>query len=430
MIKKLVYILKDGLFHILTGSFFGKFIGFLSSIFVIRYLPVKEYGIYVSASNFYSYITVFIGMGFSGAILQYCSEIRSQGQKNDLCCYAIKKGTVFNFILCIIILLYSIFGNTSEEKERVYLGCLAFLPFISYICDFFQVQLRVHNLNKEYSYVGGMSAILTFVSNLILSRIIGVLALIITPYIVNLLTFYISTWFLKKRNMLDINFASYKILPYEIKREFATYSLGISFTNFTSVMLTLLDVTCLGLVLGDMEILAEYKVATAIPTAMLFIPDAFIVYYYPKLVSLYNSDIKMFVKEVKFAQVILLIISFFISFLMFNLSDFIIIAVYGEKYSDSAIIFRILCINYFVYCSFRKFYGNLIAMIRKIKVNFINTLLSGIINIILNLFLIEKMGSMGAAVATLIVSGFTTCISMGYLKFHLKRFYADKTLNL
>ncbi|MFR5556713.1 MAG: hypothetical protein ACLTKE_07630 [Coprococcus sp.] len=57
--------------------------------------------------------------------------------------------------------------------------------------------------------------------------------------------------------------------------------------------------------------------------------------------------------------------------------------------------FRILAFNYFLSGTFRIPAGNILAMLKNVKVNLIVSVLAGTANIFLDIFLIQRMGSEG-----------------------------------
>lgn len=418
---KLENALKDGLIYILISGFFTQVIGFLSSIFVIRYLPKNGYGNYVSANNIYSYFTVFVGMGFAAAILQYCSENRSEMEKNNIYCFTLKKGTIFNVLLFLVIVILALVKGRDSTMVGQYLLLMAPIPFFSYFSNYYQILLRIRNLNKEYAFVGMANAAIIFGINVVFSRLIGEVSLILSQYIANIVCTGLCIFYLKKTNNYTLSFSKAEKLEKGSRKSIERYALLVAITNFTSNMLTLIDITCLDILSDGSEILAGYKVASVIPTAMLFISSSVILYYYPKLVHLYSDDINKFLKEVKLISRMLFVINGVITLGLFVFAPLIIKLLFGQQYMESISIFRVLCLNYFIFSSYRKLYGNLIALIKKVKMNFINTTLSGILNIILNIILINKLGAIGAAIATIGVSLFTTGFSIIYFQIQIKK---------
>ena len=98
----------------------------------------------------------------------------------------------------------------------------------------------------------------------------------------------------------------------------------------------------------------------------------------------------------------------------------IIWIIYGEKYMNVVGLFEILSVNYLVYCV-RNLMGNVIAAIKKVKVNLAFSVVSGVLNICLNLLLIPWLGATGAAIATLIVTITVAALDCTYVLHHFKR---------
>jgi len=111
----------------------------------------------------------------------------------------------------------------------------------------------------------------------------------------------------------------------------------------------------------------------------------------------------------------LAVVNGLVSAFLFIFAPLIIRIVFGTQYLDSVVPFRILAIGFFIAATFRIPAGNTLVAIGKIKVNFINSVISGIANIVLDIVLIYQYGATGAAVATVIVFVVSSVISVGYL---------------
>lgn len=99
----------------------------------------------------------------------------------------------------------------------------------------------------------------------------------------------------------------------------------------------------------------------------------------------------------------------------------IISILWGKEYMDALVPFRILAVNYFFLGTFRITCGNVLAMLRKINVNFIISVVSGISNVVLDVILIKFYGSVGATIATLLVVILSGGIAFPYLIFYVNR---------
>lgn len=419
MIKKIVRIIKEymkrGLFHIFFSNVFSQVCGLISSIVVIRYLPKGDYGSYVGAYNLYSYISIFIGLGFSSAILQYCSENISNEQKNSIYKYGLKTGSTFNIVLIMLIVILGIIkGIKGDSEQGNYLILMALYPLIIYINAFFQTVLRIRGENQVYSYVNILYALLIVFGNIVFTRIMGVKGLICATYVAHAIVSIYEIRYLWNKGFIQEVQKNKVILDAGYKKEIKKYSMLCAVTNFTSSLLVLLDITCLDAVLASTEILADYKVASTIPTACMFVPTALITFFYPQMVNAYSRRIG-FKEYIQKLLAVFIVINLSISIILFVSAPLVVSLVYGDRYKNVVPIFRILLINYFLFASFRKPLGNIIAVIKKVNVNLLHTVLAGGLNIFLNIFLIMRYGSIGAAVATVLVSIFIVVLEISYL---------------
>lgn len=89
--------------------------------------------------------------------------------------------------------------------------------------------------------------------------------------------------------------------------------------------------------------------------------------------------------------------------------------VFGKQYLDALIPFRLLCLNYIIQATFATISGQLIVSQEKLGFNTFTGILSSILNTILNLVLIPKYSSVGAALATVIVTMVISIFSTGFL---------------
>ena len=98
----------------------------------------------------------------------------------------------------------------------------------------------------------------------------------------------------------------------------------------------------------------------------------------------------------------------------------IIWVIFGAKYMNITPIFVILSVEYLAY-SVRMLLGNVIAVIKKVKINLLLSVISGFVKIGLNLILIHTLQSIGAAIATLVVSVLIAVMELCYLRYYFKK---------
>ena len=135
-----------------------------------------------------------------------------------------------------------------------------------------------------------------------------------------------------------------------------------------------------------------------------------------------NRDNKVWIKEklsvlVKALAILNLIIT--VGGIIFAKPIFYIL--FGKKYLSAIPVFRVLMVGYFVSGTFRIPYGNVLASLGNAKANLINAIFSGVCNIILDIVLIIRFGSIGAAYATLIVFIISSVIYYIFIRRHMKK---------
>ena len=411
---------KNGIFHIFGSNILSQVAGLLSSIIVIRRLPKDSYGYYVNANNIYSYIAVFVGLGLVSAVMQFCSEKIDEEKKNTIYRFTFSLGNVFNIFLFIGILVYGLILKNSDVHTGQYLSYMAGIPFVVYCYNYFKTVLRVKRKNKEFAYTNAVFTIASLITHIIFTYIWGTIGLIFALYISYISSMIFMIPFLKKDHFIsNLRYARGDLTANE-KRNIVSFSSFCAITNFTSSLLVLLDVTCLNIVLKDPEILADYKVASVIPSACLFVPSCLITYFYPIMVENYSNGVMYFKEYIYKLAKIFFCVNLIVFIFIEIFSPMIINIVYGDKYENVSNLFRILGINYLV-CAFKSLLGNSIVVIKKVKINFIHTSISGLLNVLLNLVLIQKYQSAGAAYATVIVSTFIVGLDTIYLHRYFKK---------
>ena len=414
--------IEQGILWIFGSSIISQICGFISSIVVIRHLAKVDYGFYVDASNIYGYVAVFAGMGLTSAILQYCSEVRPEEEKNMVYKYSLQKGSMFNIILIISILALAFLKmNMNQEQAAFYLALMCLVPFFSYFNSYIQVILRVKRKNKHFACVNIIYSIFVVFGNICFTLKWGVTGLIFSIYLSTIVSTMVGLFFLYNDGFLTNLMKVNSKLPKAERTGINNYSLLCSITNFSSNILVLLDITCINIIINDAAVLADYKVGSILPSACMFVPTCLITFFYPDIVEKFSRSINEFIPFIKKIVFTFCSMSIVVSLLLFILAPFLIGFIYGEKYLTSVGIMRILCINFMISAGINKLMGNLIAAFKQVHVNLIFSVIAGITNIVLDVILITMIGSEGAAIATLIITCLLSVMECMYVLCFLRK---------
>ena len=390
-------IMRSGFGHLFGSSVLSRVLSFMSSIILVRLIPKSEYGIYANADNILGMFCIFEGFGMVSTFLQYgCTN---QGKKKEsIWSFCFYFSLSFQILLSIFILFTSTVVTFSIPGTGVLLGAMALLPIFRNIRDLQQVYLRTELRNKEYARSNIITTIVTVITSCVCSFFFLEKGLIVANYISVFVTIFYIMYICNIKLPSKSN-----DLTREKKKKIIKFSAVCVINNSTSTIMYLLDTFVLGIVVANSAVTASYKIASKIPTALSFIPGCVMTYIYPYFAR-HKNDGKWCLRNYK--KVLLL----FGLFNLISVGGLIIFAptvikiVFGKQYLDALIPFRLLCLNYIVQATFATISGQLIVSQERLGFNTFTGILSSVLNTILNLVLIPKLSSIGAALATLTVT--------------------------
>lgn len=415
IISKVKILFRTGFFHIFGSSVINKIIAFLSSVVLVRILSKTEYGVFTYAWNIYSIILILNGMGIESGVLQISSEhCGNTNFSNKASNYGTRFGMKFDLILFALILGIGLFAPLKIEASRKILCSLCLLPMTQLLFGMTTTSLRSQKRNQEYAkivvfntcMIFGVSAVCAYLFREI-GMIIGYYIAYICSYFVGLMVFHVKL------------FSKEKIDLEEDEKPLLKISFITMLNNGLSQLMYLLDIFVLGIVDPQETILASYRVATMIPTALAFIPNAMITYLYPYFAE-HRKDKNWCLK--RYRQVLLGLggLNLILSLALFIVAKIIIRLMFGVSYLDATPVFRILVISYFFSGTFRILSGNILVTQRRLKFNMVVAIISSSVNIVADYFFIQWWGAIGAAIATVLVVLISSVMSTVYLIYTLK----------
>ncbi|MBQ2945376.1 MAG: oligosaccharide flippase family protein [Clostridia bacterium] len=398
-----------GFFHIFGSSTINKIIGFASTWVIVRIVSKAEYGVYSYSHNLYSFFLILSGLGVMSAFLQLGSETADKNEKDVLYRYSLKFGVTVNLIVAVIITLVGAFVPMPYENAGFLLVLMAGLPIVVIINELQLTYLRIETRNVEYSRLNTLNSIVIFALSCIFAVLFKSIGLILAAYVAHIISVIVA--YKKYGIKLKIGNCS---LSKETKKSLLSIASISMLNNGLSRLMYLLDIFVLGQVIIDSSMIASYKIATHIPTAMQFIPQAVMVFLYPYFAR--NKDNRAWLLR-NYKRLVLLfgLFNFAVSAAMFIFAKPIIFVFFGEQYLDALVPFRILSLSYFFSATFRSIAGNLLITQRKLKFNLFISVLACAMNTVLNVIMIQAWHSTGAALATLITVVVSGMISTGYL---------------
>lgn len=414
---------KTGFIHIFGSSVINKVLSVASGFVLIRLLSVEAYGAYSYAVTIFSVFSLFSGMGIGSAILQMCSEEKIDSRRKKIFSCGFYAAIAVNILLSVFYYLYIEFGPIETDEARLLSYYFIPLFFMSIIFDLILDYFRFSFKNKEFSYLTTINTISNSCGTLVGAFTYGAVGLILGKSISLVITIFLgrTIYMLKlpgfiKKN--DLFFLLKKMIPLS----------GISLVNIaTGQLITLIDVLIVAQVIADNYLISMYKVASIIPTALLFLPASLMTYYFP-LFSRNRGNVVWVKNEYRkiviyFGTFNIVLAGFIIMF-----SKPLICIFFGEQYMGMQDIFHILILSYVFSATFRKITGNILVTEHKLKINFYIGLVELFTNIPLSYFLVVNYGTMGAAISTLLVTVFSAILGIIYLRVYLN--YCSRQVKL
>lgn len=392
--KITIRLAKKGFLHIFFSSIICKLISFFSGLIIVRLLNKREFGVFSYAQNIYNFVFVFNGLGLTQSVLQIISEGGSEGKKIKVFNYCGSIGTCISFLLTIIIVFIGVFMKLPIKGANTILLYMSLIPVLEFVYEIKQMKIRAEKNNKEYAFNNICYSIITIIITTALSYKFRLLGRVVALYLSLLFIIVVQ----KYHSKISIN-PSFKINESERKDIFKIGIISM-INNGLSSLLYLIDIFTIGALLKSDMAVATYKVATVVPTALMFIPTSIVIFIYPYFCE-HKDDTKWLLDKFKAVIFLLGIFNVLIGLLLNICAPFIIQIFFGEEYMDGLIPFRILILNYVISGTFRIITGNLLITQRKLFVNTISSVISAPLNIIFNYVLINKYGLVGASIATL-----------------------------
>lgn len=392
-------LLQTGFFHIFASNVANKVLGFISSMCIVRIVSKVDYGIYAAALNRLSFFLLVTGLGMVSAVLQLCSENAKDEEKNlQIYRYGSSVGIRFNIFLGVAIIIGSLTIPSKIEGANDILLLLAFIPFAEIINEFQKIYFRSRLNNQSFAYSNTMGAFFVVVFSVTGAFLGGIKGLILGRYIAAFTTALITQRWLKA----PIFFTAPNSKGIE-KSFMYRMSVVSMCNNGLSELLYLFDILCISEIMGGADVVADYKVAIVIPTALVFIPASLIIYVYPYF-SMNNKNKKWLKKNTWLLLGGMAIFNALVTLFLIAFAPQIISIIFGKQYLTAVSIFRVSAMGYFFTGTLRTIFGNLLVTQRRIRFNFFASLTATIVNIGSNYVLVLKMGAIGAAWTTLLVS--------------------------
>lgn len=410
-------LLRTGFFSVFFSQVLCKVLTFIGGMVIVRILSKSDYGAYTYVLNCYGMLMLLGDLGCCVAVMQFCNENYADPQKFDAYfTYGLKRAMLFSLFTSFLLLVSPLFYPFKAAEAARLTRMLCLMPVLGTASNLLLVNLRIRLENTRFAAVNFFQTFIHYLVILPLSYWFGITGAIFSNYVIQILVLLFSL--AVSRKLLHFSWRN-DVLALREKWNFLKLAVGSQLNNGTSQALMLLDVCLIGVIIGSDEVISSYKVATTIPTALSFIPNAIMTYANPYFAR--NIQNRSWVRRSYFKLTLGCAAGNLIITLGGILSAFWVIPlIFGRQYEDAVSCFIVLMIGYFFSASFQVLSQNIIYTQRKVRVNIIITFLSGVSNCVLDAVLIFNYGSIGAALATTLVHVINSALCVGYLCFYLR----------
>lgn len=416
----------------------GAILSFVASIVLTRGLGPEKYGIYTYITWFTGTIACLCGFGIEGTITKFLPQYYFNGNIED-------SGLLIKKVLRLQVILISIISvvllgtiplwkgmlkvNASDIYILLALGILNILPTI--LSSIFTSSVQALQRFDIFAKVMIQTQIITFILNLIIvvlfKKIEYILIVLILSTIYQVIIYYKDIQKVIKFSIKDL-FKNQIVMKEKNRiKKYAKYM----YINIVwqQVVWTRSEYFFLGFYCNAKEI-ALYGLAYSLVNmvSMVFSPIMNVLNnYFSELVAKKEEDLlkNIISKITKYFTILLLLILTY----AYAFSGYIIKFIYSNKYDGVATLFLIMLTG-FVVMQILSVAGSIPFYYEKQKFVINVGILSGIINIVLDIVLIPKFGAKGAAIANTGAQVFFAIIQYVYINISVIKlnFYKDELI--
>ncbi|MTI70086.1 MAG: polysaccharide biosynthesis protein [Firmicutes bacterium] len=379
-------------------------ISMIMAMLLSRFRTLEEYGTYSQILLVVNLSTNLLMLGLPNSINYFLSQAESEEEKNRFLSVYYILSTVLSFAIGIVLILSSsyivkYFNNKSIET---YLYFLALYPWSKIILSSIENVLIVcKKVNTLFLFRIANSisllSIIIIVEFFQLGFSCYMALFILVESIFSILVYFIS---------LNIYDRCKIVLDFEIIKRILKFSIPIGLASVVGMINIQLDKLIIGKFFTVEEVAIYTNAAKELPITIVATSLTAIIM--PEIVKLLKKDkvidaINLWGNSIVIA---FSIISLF-SFGLFVFADEVIQILYSSKYLPGATVFRIYNLVLLIRVTY---FGIMLNSQGKTKLIFYSSLVSLIMNIILNYSFYNLLGFIGPAIATfvslLVIAGF------------------------
>lgn len=384
-------------------------VNFLYVPILLSYMGKGEYGLYQLMGSIIAYFSI-MDFGLSATTIKYYSKFKALNDQKNMenvlsisrIVYTLISGIILVISLVVYVNLEQFFGNSLTMEETSSAKMIFVVLVINIIVTFNNYVYLASILSHERFVFSKMLSIISTILQpiaviLIMQNHPSAFAMVLIVVSFNVLTSIVRVYYSKK--ILKINIKLHN-LDIPLIKEMVKFSLAVFIAAFSDQIFWKADQIILGKMYGTEEV-AVYSIAAQIYMLYMSLSTAISSVFLPRITSMVENKVSrkeisnLFIKVGRIQYYILgLVLS---GFFLYGKSFILLWA--GPDYELSYYIAMIIMVPFTI---------DLIQNIGLTILQALNLygfrakvfLFIAIINIVLTIFLVAKLGSIGAAVAT------------------------------
>lgn len=394
---------KRGGYHIFLSTLINQLTQMVVIMIVVRLLTPDAFGEVTFIQSFIALFIPFSGIGLNYSLLRFGSIAETSSKAKSIYKLCLKYGFLSSVILYVFVCLIGYILDFSIVSNQVYLYVFSLLLISNFLQETAQSYLRVLNKNTSFAYNNILFSVLLFFLTIFGTYFFGIKGFILSRVLIPLFIFFVilikEKLYKKEKYYEEINL-----------KEYVSYGFFVGLGSVASQLMYQVDTLLLGMMGVSSALIAEYKIATVIPFAVLFIPSTIMTTDFVMISKKYTDG--LFLMDYR-DKVMKLLLGISLLGMIFSLlfSKWIITLLYGYQYVEANRIMNVLMVGIVASFALRSPNGNILAAVGKSNWNAFLAYSTVIFNVILNYIFINLYGIMGAAIATSIVMWITGLIS-------------------
>jgi len=412
MAKSYLKNIWEGTTVYLLGVIFSRPLSLLSTVIIVRYLlSPGEWGSLSLSLYVIALVTTIGGFGLPGGTTRFISFHKGRGD------YRKVRETIFSalgitsvlgaaFFSFLFLFSGTIASFFNKPKLALTIKILAITILVRNVTNILVSIFRGH---KNVRVQALFQSIFPEAIRLILALFAIILGLgfygivyiyIIYPIVVLVSLIIYSITRLKQSSRLVSSYHNPEY--YKTGTELLRFSLPLLLVISMWLFLDILGPLMLGYFIEDEQVVGVYRTTWILAKYIPWILSSIIFIYLPVVTDLHSKKKNYEIQEIysiltKWA----FMISFSIFILLFLYPEVILSLLFGDTYTSGATALRILSFGYIIHVIFG-FNGTTLTAIGKTQIMGISSTFVILLNFILNLVLIPKLGINGASLATAI----------------------------